>query len=237
MNISRELIAVVRELIAVKRLDENDNLEREMKKAIKDGDVVEFEYTKKDGSKKKRQLTPSAFMKVKGRDAIKGIEVNDRRGFPKMFYLDMIGNADSESQAPKMKSEPKLSDKEKLQKLHDAIPNLKASWTTRLYGKDKNRMIAIYIAMSSGKALKYDIPLNEMVSTGGAYGAMETTHVEGYQIYIEINAGKPWDARRVRFYEKEIDYWTDDEGNRSTSEPSAYSYGGRSRGRSRGRRW
>jgi hypothetical protein len=92
-DVARELLAVARELLArTLKVDEKDNLEREFKKALRDGVPVEFEYTKKDGSKKKREVTPVAVFKMKGRMAVKGVEVSDRSGREKVFYLDMIGD-------------------------------------------------------------------------------------------------------------------------------------------------
>ena len=93
----QELLDIARSLIAgTRRVDEKDNLEREFQQALRDGDTVEFEYTKKDGSKKKREVTPTALFRMKGKPAVKGIEVNDRSGREKVFYLDMIGEVTQE---------------------------------------------------------------------------------------------------------------------------------------------
>jgi len=102
MNKIAEQLLILARSVSV---DEKDNLEREFKNAIKNGDTVKFEYTKKDGSTKAREITPTQLIKMRGRDAVKGVEVNDRRQIEKMFYLDMIGEQVEEEPEAKPWSE------------------------------------------------------------------------------------------------------------------------------------
>lgn len=106
MNVVREILAVARSLAArTRKVDERDNLESEFKEAIRDGDTVEFVYTKKDGSQKRREITPNQVFRMKGRPAVKGVEVNDRRGIEKLFYLDMIGDVAQQEDEPEPEEE------------------------------------------------------------------------------------------------------------------------------------
>lgn len=94
-EIAKELLKLARTIV----VDERDNLVRVFKSAIGNGDTVKFLYTKKDGSQKTREIEPTNLTKIRGRDVVKGIEVNDRRQIEKMFYLDMIGNVGESEEA------------------------------------------------------------------------------------------------------------------------------------------
>lgn len=97
MNISKSLIRLARLVVAkTVKVNERSNLEREFANAIRNGDTVEFEYTKKDGSKKKREIVPVQVFKMRGKPVVKGYEVRDPRQVEKVFYLNMIGDIQEE---------------------------------------------------------------------------------------------------------------------------------------------
>jgi len=231
-----KMILVVARSFMARELDERDNLEREFKQLLRSGESASFLYTKKDGSRKRRDIIPESLFKMKGRWAVKGPEVGDTRS--KIWYLDMIGKNPPGAQVQEAQPEPKkrLSPNDMLDQLHEVFPILKDYWPKMPGGKGKNRVIAIWVAMNSGKALKYDIPIfSERHVLEGPFGAMENTHMEEMKIYISIRGGDPWDKNRVSFPQKIKDYWIDDEGNVS-SRPSGYG-GGYGSGYRRRRRW
>jgi hypothetical protein len=126
MNAARELLAVARMLLSrTRKLDERSNVEREVKDAIRDGDTLEFIYTKKDGSKKKREITPIQMFRMKGRPAVKGVEVSDRSGREKVFYLDMVGDTAGPSvQEPAKPKGPKPEELWDKGKPYDMTPKV-----------------------------------------------------------------------------------------------------------------
>lgn len=111
-DLASELIKVA-QLLLSKKLDEKDNLIVSFNKLIDSGETAEFEYTKKDGSTKKREIVPLKVFKMKGRWVVKGYETKDPRKTEKVFYLDMIGDVEAS------KVEKKLSLKEMKDKIFE----------------------------------------------------------------------------------------------------------------------
>jgi len=135
-KIESELLRIAKVLSAgVRKVDEKDNLEREFKEAIKDGDTVQFEYTKKDGSKSKRELVPLQVFPMKGEMAVKGYEANDARKVEKVFYLNMIGDVKKEETKEELNKKPTseiqdMYEKGKVWK-YDSHTPVKEVWTDK----------------------------------------------------------------------------------------------------------
>lgn len=320
MNITAEILRIARSLIS-RKVNERDNLEREFKDAIKDGDTVEFEYTKKDGSKKKREIVPVQVFKMKGRWAVKGYETKDSRKIQKLFYLDMIGDVSQEEEDEvadegpiifsgregprktkrmlekaikdgrevkmpwaafrdgrwvqlvkegvptkiarhknrgykasekvwfgdyilslhligtvaevkrrddediKRTEDKKLRAKEMLDQLLKEVPEIGKYWGSYSVSRQKNKIMATWLAMNKGDALRREMLMGTSSDTlDGPHGAMETSQMVDVKTYMDIRAGKPWDKNRVEFRTEQGEpYWVDDEGNRSRRGPGGYS--------------
>jgi hypothetical protein len=207
-KVASELVKLARELVGREvKLDERDDLMREMKRLIGTGDFAIFDYRKTNGSVSKRKVEPVEVFKAKGRPAMKAIDSKD--GIEKFFYLDMIGEEQQEQPKP-----VRLNANEMLKDLQKRIPELKEYWFD-MGDTTPTKVKMAWEALAGERGLRKHLIVRDYQGMGrGPYGSMERTKLEGTKTYMDIYPGKSFDPNRVKFYEKSYSYWTDDEGNR-----------------------
>jgi len=94
-----DLIKVAKEVISAIDIDQ-DGAEQKIGRAIRHGDTIAFDYTKKDGSTKRREIVPLYMKNFHGKPAVSGYEVNDQRQIQKTFYLENIAGGQKEQESP-----------------------------------------------------------------------------------------------------------------------------------------